>query len=214
MHTRHIVCFDLETGGRDPDTCQPTQIAAIGLHGRTLKPMGEFQSMIWAETDDEKAVAANLAPLEADALKVTGQTREEIAAAPKLKNVWPKFQQFVNKMNPSGKPFFNPVPAGYNIINYDIPIIRRICKEYGPWDSKRNDQALFSQVFKIDMMDNLYMWMENDHDVTSISMDAIRKMMGIDGEGAHDALVDVKHTCQVMTRFLQTHRAVYKNLRF
>ena len=82
---RDIIVFDFETGGRDPRTCQPTQIAALALDGRSLKLKGTFNSEIWAETDDDKAVKMGLAPLEEGALKVTGKTREQIAKAPKLK---------------------------------------------------------------------------------------------------------------------------------
>jgi len=75
---RDLVVFDFETGGRDPNTCQPTQIAAIALDGRNLKLKGTFNSEIRAEVDDEKAIAAGLGPIEEGALKVTGKTREQI----------------------------------------------------------------------------------------------------------------------------------------
>lgn len=214
MLKRDIICFDYETGGADPDTCQPTQLAAIGLDGRTLKEKGEFSSMIRAEVDDEKAIAAGLGPLEDEALKITGHTREEIAKAPPLKTVWAKFVQFVGRMNPSGKPFFNPVAAGWNINNYDLIINKRLCKEFGPWDKKRNQQQLFNQVYKIDVMDNMYMWFEGDHDTKSVSMKAIREKFGMSDENAHDALQDVRDTVEIMRKFMKTHRAVFKNLRF
>ena len=84
---RDIIVFDFETGGRNPLTCQPTQVAALALDGRNFKLKGTFNSEIWAETDDEKAVAAGLGPIEDGALKVTGKTRESIAKAPKPKAV-------------------------------------------------------------------------------------------------------------------------------
>lgn len=214
MLKRNILVFDFESGGRNPNTCQPTQLAAIGLDGRTLKPMGSFVSDIWAETDDEKATAAGLHPIEQEALDVTGATRERIAAAPKLKTVWPKFRQFVDKLNYKGTAFFNPIPAGHNIINYDMKIINRICKELGPWDDKRDEQALYSPVYKIDLMDNLYMWMENDPDTKSVSMAATLEKLKLSDEGAHDALVDVENTVKILTRFMETHREVYRKLRF
>ena len=94
---RDIIVFDFETGGRDPNTCQPTQIAAAAIDGRNLKAKGFFNSEIWAETDDDKAIAAGLGPIEEGALKVTGKTREQIAKAPKPQTVWTKFAEFVNK---------------------------------------------------------------------------------------------------------------------
>jgi len=210
---RDIICFDFETGGRDANTCQPTQIAAIALDGRNLKLKGTFNSEIRAEVDDEKAIAAGLGPIEEGALKVTGKTRAEIAKAPQLKTVWKKFTAFVDKYNWKGTPFFAPIPAGFNIIGYDMKIINRLCKEFGPWDEKRGEQQLFSKVYKIDVMDNVWMWTEGDPSVKSISMDALRERMGLSSENAHDALQDVKDTANIMIKFMKTHRAVYRNLK-
>lgn len=210
---RDIIVFDFETGGRNPWTCQPTQLAALALDGRSLKLKGTFDSEIWAETDDDKAEKKGLGPIEDGALKVTGKTRVGIAKAPKPKTVWKKFCTFVDKYNWKGVPFFAPIPAGYNILGYDMIIVDRLCKEYGPWDETRNKQKLFSAINKIDMMDNYWMWTEGDPSIKSRSMDSIRERMGMSSENAHDALQDVKDTANLMIKFMKTHRAVYRNLK-
>ena len=213
MANRDIIVFDFETGGRNPHTCQPTQIAAIALDGRNFKLKGKFNSEIRAVVDDEKAIAAGLGPIEEDALKVTGKTREGIAKAPQLQTVWKKFCAFVDKYNWNCTPFFAPIPAGFNIIGYDMHIINRLCEQFGPWDDKRGQQKLFSMVYKIDVMDNVWMWTEGDPSIKSISMDAMRERMGLSSENAHDALQDVKDTANIMIKFMKTHRAVYRNLK-
>lgn len=213
MGMRDVICFDFETGGRNPLKCQPTQIAAIALDGRSLTPKGEFNSLIRPIIDDEKAIAAGVDPLEEEALKITKKTREELAKAPLPKVVWSKFVQFVNKYNWKGTPFFAPIPAGFNIIGYDLHIVDRLCKEFGPWDENRQRQALFHQIYKIDMMDNMFMWTEGDPDVKSISMDSLRERMGLSKDNAHDALQDVKDTANIMIKFMKTHRTVYRNLK-
>jgi len=213
MANRDLVCFDFETGGRDPKTCQPTQLAAIALDGRTLRKKGEFQSMIRAEIDDDKAIAKGLAPLEEGALKVTGHTREEIDAAPELPAVWKKFTNFVNQYNWKKTPFFAPIPCGYNIIGYDMPIVERLCQQFGPYDKNSGQQTLFSKVFKLDLMDNMWIWTENDPEIKKINMDAMRQHVGLSHENAHDAMQDVKDTANIMIKMLKTHRAVYRNLK-
>ena len=57
MNYRDIIVFDFETGSRNPHKTQPTQIAAIALHGRrlTLQPGGVFNSEIRPILDDKKA---------------------------------------------------------------------------------------------------------------------------------------------------------------
>lgn len=211
---RDIIMFDFETGGRNPLRCQPTQIAAIALDGRNFRLKGEFNSMMRPILDDDKAIAAGVDPIEEGALKVTGQTRAQLAKAPLPKGVWKKFCTFVNKYNWKGTPYFAPIPAGFNILGYDMKIVDRLCKEYGPFDDKRQCQKLFHQIYKIDVMDDVWLWTEGDPAVKSISMDSLRERMGLSSENAHDALQDVKDTANIFIKLQKSRRAVYRNMKF
>lgn len=211
---RDIIVFDFETGGKNPMRCQPTQIAAIALDGRNFRLKGEFNSMMRPIIDDDKAIAAGVDPIEEGALKVTGQTRAQLAKAPLPKGVWKKFCTFVNKYNWKGTPYFAPIPAGFNILGYDMKIVDRLCKEYGPYDDKRQSQKLFHQIYKIDVMDDVWLWTEGDPSVKSISMDSLRERMGLSSENAHDALQDVKDTANIFIKLQKSRRAVYRNMKF
>lgn len=211
---RDIIVFDFETGGRNPLRCQPTQIAAIALDGRNFRLKGEFNSMMRPILDDDKALEAGVDPIEEGALKVTGQTRSQLARAPLPKGVWKKFVTFVNKYNWKGTPYFAPIPAGFNILGYDMKIVDRLCKEYGPYDDKREGQKLFHQIYKIDVMDDVWLWTEGDPDVKSISMDSLRERMGLSSENSHDALQDVKDTANIFIKLQRSRRAVYRNMKF
>jgi len=213
MSNLDYIVFDTETTGKNPYKCQITQIAAIAIDGRRLTPKGAFNSEVRAIIDDQKAIAMGFDPIEEGALKVTGKTREGIDKAPDLKSVWSKFVSFVQQYNYNNTPFFAPVPVGYNIIGYDMIIINRLCKEFGQFDEKSNRQKLFNQIYSIDMLHNVFMWTENDHNIKSRSMDAMRERMGLSKENAHDALQDVKDTANIFIKFLKTHRAVAKNLK-
>ena len=211
---RDIIVFDFETGGRNPLRCQPTQIAAIALDGRNFRLKGEFNSMMRPILDDDKALKAGVDPIEEGALKVTGQTRSQLAKAPLPKGVWKKCVTFVNKYNWKGTPYFAPIPAGFNILGYDMKIVDRLCKEYGPYDDKRESQKLFHQIYKIDVMDDVWLWTEGDPDVKSISMDSLRERMGLSSENSHDALQDVKDTANIFIKLQRSRRAVYRNMKF
>jgi DNA polymerase III epsilon subunit-like protein len=213
MANRDIIVFDFETGSRNPHKTQPTQIAALALDGRNLKVKGTFNSEIRPILNDEKAIKEGFDPVEDEALKITGKTRAELAKAPHLKTVWKKFVSFVNKYNWKGTQYFAPIPAGFNIIGFDMIIINRLCKQFGQYDEKTSRQKLFHMIYKIDVMDNVFMWTEADPDVKSISMDSLRERMGLSKENAHDALQDVKDTANIMIKFMKTHRAVYQNLK-
>lgn len=214
MANRDFIVFDFETGSRNPHKTQPTQIAALALDGRSLTVKGTFNSEIKPILDDDEAVAAGVDPIEEGALKVTGKTREKLAEAPALKSVWSKFTKFVDQYNWKGEPFFNPIPVGYNIIGFDLVIINRLCREFGPWDKSREEQKIFSKVYKVDLMDNVFMWTEADPSIKSISMDSLRERMGLSAENAHDALQDVKDTANIFIKLLKTHRSVYQNIEF
>ena len=212
MAIRDYIVFDFETGSRNPRKTQPTQIAALALDGRNFKLKGTFNSEIRPGMDDEKAIEMGFDPLEDEALRITGKNREDLAKAPLPKTVWKKFCDFVNQYNWKGTQFFAPIPAGFNIIGFDMIIVDRLCKAYGPYDKERQQQKLFNKIYKVDMMDNMFMWTEGDPSIKSISMDSLRDRMGLSKENAHDALQDVKDTANIMIKFMKTHRAVYRNL--
>ena len=213
MSYRDYIVFDFETGSRNPRKTQPTQLAALALDGRNFKLKGSFNSEIRPVLDDEKAIEMGFDPLEDEALRITGKTREALAKAPMPKTVWKKFCNFVDQYNWKNTQFFAPIPAGFNIIGYDMIIVDRLCKAYGPYDKDRGQQKLFNKIYKVDMMDNMFMWTEGDPTVKSISMDSLRDRMGLSKENAHDALQDVKDTANIMIKFMKTHRAVYRNLK-
>jgi len=213
MSNRDYIVFDFETGSRNPQKTQPTQIAALALDGRNFRLKGTFNSEMRPIIDDDKAIAAGLDPLEEEALRITGKNREDLAKAPLPKTVWKKFESFVNQFNWKGTQFFAPIPAGFNIIGFDMIIANRMCEQYGSYDKERKQQKIFSKIYKIDMMDNMFMWTEGDPSIKSISMDSLRDRMGLSKENAHDALQDVKDTANIMIKFMKTHRSVYRNLK-
>jgi DNA polymerase III epsilon subunit-like protein len=213
---RDICVFDFETGGANPHTAQPTQIAAVMIHAKKLElcPGGTFNSEIRPIIDDEKAVAAGVAPLEEKALEITRKNRKDLAKAPPPKVVWQKFGEWVNQFNWKKTSFTAPVAAGFNIIGYDMPIVNRMCKEYGPWDKTKQQQKLFSPIFKIDLMDHIYCWFENNQDVKSYNMDYLREYFGLSKDNAHDALQDVKDTANILIKFLKLQRNLLRKIKF
>jgi DNA polymerase III epsilon subunit-like protein len=214
MANRDFVVFDFETGSRNPHRTQPTQIAALAIDGRNLSVKGQFNSEIKPIFEDELAIAAGFDPIEDEALKITGKTREGLSTAPSLKSVWSKFTKFVDQYNWKGDSFYAPIPVGFNIIGFDLIIINRLCREFGPWDKDKEHQKLFSKVYKVDIMDNVFLWTEGDPSVRSISMDSLRQRMGLSKENAHDALQDVKDEANIFIKLLKTHRSVYQNITF
>jgi DNA polymerase III epsilon subunit-like protein len=214
---RDIIVFDFETGSRYPKTTQPTQIAAVALHGRklTLQPNGVFNSEI-RPLEDEEAIAAGLDPLQQEALDITGKNREDLRKAPSLKSVWGKFTKWVDQFNFKKTSYYAPIAAGYNINNFDLPIIQRLAEEHGNVN-KEGKQTVFNMIYKIDLMDMLFLWTENNKDVSRLNMDYMRDYLGLpetSKANAHDALYDVIDTANILIKFMKFQRSIAGRTKF
>jgi len=216
MNYRDIIIVDFETGSRNPHKTQPTQVAAVAIHGRklTVQSGGYFNSEIRPILNDEKAIAEGLDPIEDEALAITRKERKTLAKAPLPKTVWGKFTNFVNKYNWKKTPYYAPVMAGYNIHGFDMHIVERMCAQYGPIDKKRGEQILFNRIHKIDLMETVWLWFENNADVKSISMDSMRDLLGVPKDNAHDALQDVKDTANLLIAFMKLYRKMAPKIKF
>jgi len=148
--------------------------------------------------------------IEDGALQATGFTREQISTFADTSVVWPTFVNWVNKHNKKASVYNAPIPAGYNIIGYDMPIIRRYCEKYKTaWDETRRDQKLFSQVYKFDILDHIWYWFENNPDLEKLKIEYLLEYLGAPKEiieGSHDAINDTKNIAKVMIRLLKLSR--------
>ena len=209
MNHNHFCVIDLETGSADPLKCQVTQISAIILNPRSLKPEpgGIFNSEVLPILDDMKAMALGFDPLEDEALRITNKTRAGLAAAPPEKFVWEKFCQFIYKFNLSKSVYKAPIPCGFNINNFDLKIIDRLCTKYGP-------AGIFNEVSKIDLYDLFFFFTESDPSLENRKLGTMMTWLGMPEhlkEGAHDALVDVKNAANILIKLLTFQRDIVRN---
>jgi len=112
---RDYTTIDLETTGKDPETCQVVEIAAVRV--RRGQPVEEFSSLV------NPAV-----PIPADATRTHGITDADVAGAPAFADVWPRFREFCG----------NDVVVAHNGYKYDFKILRRLAgtlKGLGTFDT-------------------------------------------------------------------------------
>ena len=201
MNFNNFCVFDLETTAANPNVAQITQLAAVIINRNNLKIIDEIELKMKPEDMDS---------IEDGALQATGMTREQIAGFPETSVMWPVFVNWLGNHNKSGSVYKAPIPCGYNIIGYDMPIIRRYCKKFKTaWDDGRQDQKLFSQVYKFDVLDHMWYWFENNKDLPKLKLEMMLEYMGASEErikGSHDALVDVKNTADIVIRLLKMAR--------
>lgn len=220
MMTHDIVFLDFETTSKYSGTCQPVQLAAVVIDGRKLEVIedSEFCSLIMPEFDEVTCKAKRLDPLTQESISIHRKTEEMLRSAPTLKIVWSNFNQYVKRWNPKGTKWTAPIMAGYNVFNYDSKIIDRIAGKdpykLGPFDEENGECTLFNPRMKYDLIHDVQRWTHFNPEITSVSFDNIRKYTGMNTEGAHDALCDVKQGAYLLCRFLNMYKSMTPKLKF
>ncbi len=196
MRNYNDICvFDFETGGLDTQKCEILQVAAVIIDSRTLQVKTEHTFKSYMKPIDFNN-------LDEKALEVNGITKEQLQDAPDRKVVWANFVTFINRFNKKAKFYTAPIPAGSNIKNFDLPIIDRLCNEYGTKD-------LFFRKHQIDVIDLVFPCFEGRNDGPANSkLGTLCEYFGIPTEGLHDALNDVIATAKIIARFLQYYRNI------
>ena len=217
MNKNKICVFDFETDGRDVETLNPVQLAAVIIDPRKLELVkkAEFNSFMRPEDIDKKNyVDKNRATIEWHA-NIRSCTVDEILelwkSAPPQKNVWENFIEFLSKFHKAGQrktKFSAPIACGYNINKFDLPIVERLCAKHS------KSKEIFHPRDKLDLMHWMFPWFENSVEVTSYSMDNMREYLGMSNANAHDALQDVKDTASLLCRFLRLYRRTAKMVKF
>lgn len=213
INYHNLIVFDFETGSRNPYKTQPIQLGAVAIDCRklTIMPNGAFNSLMRPIFDDDKAREMGVDPLEDEALAVNKLTREQLVDAPLPETVWKNFIFWANQFNRGGGTgeWNKPIPAGYNIINFDLPIVRRLCEQY-------KTPYPFHPIHVKDVMNDIWTLTENVkvNDSNSLSMDAIRKWLGIDETGSHSAIKDVYDTGFLLIKLLKMNRYFFPKIKF
>jgi ATP-dependent DNA helicase UvrD/PcrA len=100
----NFVAFDLETSSFDLDSCEIVEIAAVRVRNKVIAE--SFHSLV-----------ACTRPISAAATEVHGYTNEDVAGAPSLAEVWPRFREFVG----------SDILVAHNGQEFDVPVLRRTC---------------------------------------------------------------------------------------
>lgn len=207
LKKNNIVVFDFETWSRFPEKCQVVQVACCAIDYVRLQVIegSEFSTLIRP---------LDMNDYEDQAIKINGLTPERVSAAPPLEVAWSRFAEHVRQFNPRGKsPFSAPLAAGKNIRSFDLIISDRLCRKFKDVD-KGGKPNLFHSRYSFDIEEDLYRWFGHTDELPSFAMDDIRPYFGLSSDGAHDALVDVRQTAQLLLRFLQLYRSMSKKVRF
>jgi len=217
-----ICVFDLETDGSDPRYCSPVQLAAIMIDPVSLEIIknSEFNINLKPEVmekDDNYEYTTDILDFHA---KVKGCAKQDVynlwKKYPKQDQSWKMFTSYLDQYHTrtSKKSQFSaPIAAGYNINRFDLPIIHRLSEKFGNVN-KEGRSDLFYPRDVVDIMNMVFYWFESNNDLKSYTLDSLRDYLGINKEGAHDALKDVRDSAQILIRFLRLHRSLSQKIKF
>ena len=209
MNYSDVIVWDLETTGKDPKTAQIVQIGAVVVNARKweIKPGTEF-NILAKPLYGEECAKAGLEELTDGAIKVHGKTHDILSSAQNTKSALENFKAYVDEFNFKKNRWGSPIPAGYNSIGYDHPILARDLERFGITD-------FFHPIIKLDVMHHMWMFFENDKDVSSLSADnLIRGKFGYNKGIAHDALGDVVMTAEVLCKTMHLMRKTVSKVKF
>lgn len=202
-----ICVFDLETCNLNLDDTAPVQIAAIILDGESLEPIvSQTFNLLMRPLDESK--------VNPKSLEICKKSLDVLRKAPGQEIVFKHFAKFLqSNAISSRKPMSLPIPAGYNIVNFDLPIISYLCNKYktGP---------VFHPIHKLDALNMLYNLLEGDPNIKSLSFDNIRSLTGLGTNKDfykkfakvkythhdHDAFKDCLDEAQLIIRLVKYYR--------
>ena len=211
MNTSHYAIFDFETGGLSTSRSQVVQIGAVIVDARRLEIIegSEFDILIKPLYGIE-AEDLNLEEITQGAIAVHKKGHDLLAEkGVSLKTALDNFVSYLSEYNYSKTKWKSAIPCGYNIINYDLPILNRDLKRFGM-------ESPFHPSIKVDVMQLMHLFFENDKNVTRLSADSlIRKHMGWKDKGeSHDALGDVIMTAEVLIKSMRLIRKAVGTVKF
>lgn len=214
INTRTYIFYDFETGSKNGPTTQPLELAAVAICPRKLEVIEEslFHSFIkpWPE---EVRIAKELDSIEDEALKVNNITLDMLEDSPTEDVVWGNFVEWTYQYNFKKSSWDAPIQAHFNGTNFDVKIVDRLCKMYGPWDKKRGQQKVFNPIESVDLARITYLFNENN-EVEGNSMNAVREWLGLSTEGSHRASTDVLDGARILCRFMKLIRTWAKKTAF
>jgi len=222
MNKNKICVFDFETDGSDPSICSPVQLAAVMVDPINLEIIKDSEFNInfkpeVLEQDDNYVYTTDILDFHS---KVKGCSKDDILNSwktyPKQHQAWDMFVNYLDKYHSRSSKksqFSAPIAAGYNINRFDMVIVDRLSNKYKN-TNKEGKTDLFYPRDVLDGINLIFYWFENNEEIKSYALDNLRDYFGIDKEGAHDALKDVKDTAHILIRFLKLHRNLSAKIKF
>ncbi len=209
----HFCVFDFETDEKNPELCNPVEVACAMLDPFSLKFIkgSEFCSNIRPYTIDEPDY---LTKDRLDTIKfhcnLKGCTQQELLdewrSNPTENVVWQQFKDHVDIYNKSNSRWHAPIACGMNIKIFDLVIADRLNVRY--------KQSNFFNYENIDLRDLAFTWLRWDKQLRKRGLDSLREYFGIEQDNAHSAMPDVYDSGNLISKFLLLQKGLFPRVKF
>lgn len=208
MDLNYFLVFDLETGGKDVNTCQLLELAAVVVDPIAVKvlPETEFQTLVRPEDE---------ATLDPSAMAVNKLDLNELREAPPAKVALSRFNDHIGRFfkGRTKSSFKAPYPAGKNIRGFDLPILIRYFERFGMLAEDGNPKC-FNRHWAWELEDDLFRWFGQTNILPNLGMDTVRDYLGLKKDGAHRAMTDVRQTAAILCKFIHLYRSLAPTVEF
>jgi DNA polymerase III epsilon subunit-like protein len=175
-----IVFYDLETSGLDRGRHEIIQIGAVAVD-RNFREMGRFERKLKFNRERASPEALNLNSFDEGLWQ-----RDAIPQEAALRNFCDFLREHadVELISKKGKPYRVALGAGHNVRGFDQDWIRRACKSYGlflPMAYRPLDTRELAEWWQ---------WQAQPQGLADLKLTTLCAYLGIEIEGAHDALAD------------------------
>lgn len=207
INTKPYIFFDTETGSLNPERTQVLSISSVTICPRKLEiiPDSVFNAFI-KPLDDDQAIKRGLDSVQKSALAVNKIVLADLEECSNEETVFRNWVEHINTWNPKKSSFEAPIATGFNINGFDMKIVNRMCKSYGYWDDKKNQQKIFNPIQQIDLKDITWLLNENNPEIDGNSLDKIRQWLNLDNTKAHTSLGDVLQGAEIFCKCIKLIR--------
>jgi DNA polymerase III alpha subunit (gram-positive type) len=182
MNNRHFFVFDFETGGLDPTTHDPVQVAVQVLDAKTLDLKTSFVSYIKPAPERVSEVA----------LKINNLSLDFLASAPSK-------QEALNSLLEALRPFGQGLFVAHNA-KFDYDFFKEWARQVDP---KINLDHYVDYRLICTAQLAFEKWVLHDQVMRRVKLEEITRTFNIRHTKAHDAMSDVEAAGEVLRRALR-----------
>lgn len=210
------IVWDLETTGTDPvlDTTNIIQIAATAIDLKKLEKIPDSNFLVnvcpdgLGEEDFYEKRKNTIDFHIQNQRKSLDELLQSWSEGVKEKKAWKMFKEYCDQYNYDKKFYSMPLPAGKNIINYDLKIADRLNEKY-----KFKEFFFRRDVIDLDHLCTIWFMFHLDPPNNN-KMDTLRPYFGMSSEKAHDAAFDVAQEADLILKFLSLHKRICNQIQF